>query len=281
MGLGEFGEGGEEVFREVPDYGDGDGVAHGAVGFVVVGGELVGIGCPHEAGGLSGGDEAGAQVPIFVEDEELAAASPFGGAEAAGNVVEAEFEDLPAVAGAAVAGEDSAMAARDAFEAGAVIGWDDGEQSPGLGLIEDRGFPVDDLGKGFGALFWKGHGPEDASLQGGDGLGDGPWVQPAWPEFLEIRRINILMDGDNEHPGAGLREPVAGIDPHRPDFVGAGAEGLVEEAVVLSSVRGQQAGDVLKGDDFGRLRHFIEDPQPFPEKSAAGGSQTAHFSGER
>ena len=202
MGLGEFGEWGEQVFREVLNYGDGDGIAHGAVGFVVVGGKLVGIGCSHEAGCLAGGDEAGAPVSVLVEDEELAAASSFGSTEAAGDVVEAEFEDLLAVAGAAVAGEDGSLALRDAFEAGEVTGGDDGSQSLGLGLIEDRGFPVDDLGKCLGALFWKRHGPEDASLQGGDGLGDGLRVQPAWAELLEIRRIDILMHGDNEHPGA-------------------------------------------------------------------------------
>ena len=71
------------------------------------------------------------------------------------------------------------------------------------------------------------------------------------------------------------------VDQHRADLVGAGAKGLVEKAVVRSPVRRKQAGDVLKGDHFGRLRHFIEHPQPFPEKAAAGRPQATHFSGER
>lgn len=112
-------------------------------------------------------------------------------------------------------------------------------------------------------------------------MGDRLWVQPARSELLEIRRIDILMHGDNEHPGAGLREPVTGVDQHWADLVGAGAKGLVKKAIVLTSIRRKQAGDVLKGDDFGRLRHFIEHPQPFPEKTAAGGPQAAHFSCER
>ena len=127
IGSGEFGEGREKVFRKMPDNRDGDGVAHGAVGFVIVCGELVGIGCSHEAGGLAGGDEAGAPVSVLVKDEELAAASSLGGAEAAGDIVETEFQHLLAVAGTAVAGEDGSLALGEAFETVLVSGCDDGE----------------------------------------------------------------------------------------------------------------------------------------------------------
>lgn len=43
------------------------------------------------------------------EDEELAAASAFCRSEAAGGIVETKFEDLFAITGAAVAGEDCAL----------------------------------------------------------------------------------------------------------------------------------------------------------------------------
>lgn len=74
---------------------------------------------------------------------------------------------------------------------------------------------------------------------------------------------------------------MACVDEHGANLVGAGAEGLVKKAVVLSPVRGKQAGDVLKGDHFGWLWHLIEHPQPLPEKPAAGCGETAHLPSER
>lgn len=106
------------------------------------------------------------------------------------------------MAGAAVTGEDGSLALGEAFEAGAVAGGDDGQQALGLGFVENWGFPVDDFREGLGADFRKGHGPEDASLQGGDGLGDGIRVQPVRAEVLEVSRSDIFLDGDDEDPGA-------------------------------------------------------------------------------
>lgn len=56
MGFGEIGEGGQEMFGEVSDDRNGDGIAHGAVGLVIIGGEFVGIRRSHEAGGFAGSD---------------------------------------------------------------------------------------------------------------------------------------------------------------------------------------------------------------------------------
>ena len=105
-------DGNEQVINQVLHDGNYDGIAHGVVGLVVGGGELVGLRSPHEESGFAWGDETSRPVAFVVEEEELATAAAFGGAEAAGEVVEAEFEDLSAVAGAAVAGEDGALGAR-------------------------------------------------------------------------------------------------------------------------------------------------------------------------
>jgi len=95
----------DEMFYD----GDDDGVSHGAVGLIVRRGKAEFIGSSHEAGCFAGGDETGIPLALVVEDEELTAAAAFGGAEAAGGVVEAEFEGLFAFAGSPVAGEDSAL----------------------------------------------------------------------------------------------------------------------------------------------------------------------------
>jgi hypothetical protein len=96
------------VFDNVDD----DCVAHGVVRLVVGAGELVGRRCSHEESGFAGGDEAGGPLSGVVEKEKLATAAALGGAEAAGEVVEAEFEHLLALAGAAVAGEGGAAVGR-------------------------------------------------------------------------------------------------------------------------------------------------------------------------
>jgi hypothetical protein len=103
------------VIDEVFDDGDDDGVAHGVVGLVVGRGQLVRAWSAHEKGGFAGSDEAGFPFSGIVEEEELATAATLGGAEAAGEVVEAEFKDLLALAGAAVAGEGGAAVERKFF----------------------------------------------------------------------------------------------------------------------------------------------------------------------
>jgi|LakMenE01Jun11ns_1017448.scaffolds.fasta_scaffold9632400_1 hypothetical protein len=105
-----FGEGDQQVIDEVLDDGDDDGVAHGVVGFVVGFGEFVGARRTHEQGGFARGDLAGGPFSGVMQQEELATAAALCGAEASRKVVESEFEDLLAMAGAAVAGEDGALA---------------------------------------------------------------------------------------------------------------------------------------------------------------------------
>lgn len=138
-------------------HGHHDRVPHGVVGFVVGGGKLVAVRGTHEAGCFAGRDEAGFPVAGVVEEQELATAASFGGAETPREVVEAEFEDLLAVAGAAVAGEDAAVVSREFVEQFLVLGRDEGEEGGGALLIEDRGVPVDQVAEGLRALGGAGH----------------------------------------------------------------------------------------------------------------------------
>ena len=110
--MGGLADGKEKVIYEVFHDGHDHGVAHGVVGLVVGVGEFVGAWCTHQKGGFTGGDEAGCPAAFVVKEKELPAAATFGGAEAAREVVEAELEDLFAVAGAAVAWEDGTLVAR-------------------------------------------------------------------------------------------------------------------------------------------------------------------------
>ena len=262
------------------DDGDDDGVAHGVVGFVVGCGKFVAFGRSHEEGGFAGGDEAGGPSAVVVEEEELAAAAAFGGAEAAGEVVEAEFEDLFAVAGAAVAGESDAGAGGELVEQCAVVGGDDGEEGVGAGLVEDGGVPIDEVGEVAGARFGLGHGPPNGVVEGGEGAADGLGVEPVGAVVFERAGVEVVEGGDDEDAGARLGDPVAGVEQHGSDAVVSFAERLVEQAVVLPAVGGKQADDVFEGDDGGFFGHFIEDAEPLPEEATAGGGESAHFPSE-
>lgn len=103
------------MFREVADNRDGDGVSHGAVCVVVVRGELVGIRCSHEARGFTSGNEASAPLSLFMEDEELTTTSALRCSEASGDIVEAKFQNLLSVPGAAVAWEHCTLTLGNAF----------------------------------------------------------------------------------------------------------------------------------------------------------------------
>ena len=89
--------------------GDDDGVSHRVIGLVVGTRKLVVAGSAHEKCCFKGGYEAGGPDAFVVEKEELSTAAAFGGAKTAGYVVEAKFEDLLAMAGAAVAREGGAI----------------------------------------------------------------------------------------------------------------------------------------------------------------------------
>ena len=280
MGIGGLGDGDEEVIHEVLHDRNHDGVAHGVVGFVVGRRELVGLRRSHEERGFAGGDEAGGPAALVVKDEKLAAAATFGGAEAAGEVVEAEFEDLFAVAGAPVAGEDGALIAGKLAEQFAVAGRDDGKEGPGPDFIEHRGVPVDQVAQGLAALPGLRHGPENGVFQGGDGLADRLGMKPVGAVVFEVGGVEVILRGDNENAGPGLGDPVAGVEQHGADLVGALAQRLVEQPEILAAIGGKQADDILQGDDGGFFRHFIEHPEPFPEQAAAGGGEAAHFPGE-
>ncbi len=106
-------------------------------------------------------------------------------------------------------------------------------------------------------------------------------MEPVGAVVFEGGGVNGIEDGDDEDAGAGLRDPKAGIEQHGADLVRSFAEGLVEQAEILAAIGGEQADDVLQGDD-GRLDgHFIEDAEPFPEQAAAGGGEAAHLAGKR
>ena len=274
------GQGNEQVIDEVLDDGDDDGVAHGVVRLVVGGGELVGRRCSHEEGGFAGGDEAGGPLSSVVKKEELATAAALRSAEAAGEVVEAEFEDLLALAGAAVAGEGGAAVGREFFEELPVFGGGEGDQGGGALLVEDGGVPIDEIGEGLGALGRAGHGPEDNVIERGDRFEDGVGVKPVGAVVFEGGGVEVILDGDDEDAGPGLRDPKAGVEQHGADLVGAVAECLVEQAEIAAAIAGKQADDVFEGDDGGFDGHLVEDAEPFPEEAAAGGGEAAHLAGE-
>jgi hypothetical protein len=80
-----------------------------------VGGQLVAFGQAHEAGGLAGGEQAGADAVAFDEHDELAAGATGAGAQATAEVVQTDFSALRfdaqvVAADAAVDGADGALA---------------------------------------------------------------------------------------------------------------------------------------------------------------------------
>ena len=277
MGVGEWDE---QVIDEVLDDGDDDGVAHGVVGLVVGGGELVGSRGSHEEGGFAGGDEAGFPFSGVVEEEELATAAALGGAEAAGEVVEAQFEDLLTLAGAAVAGEGGAAVGRESVEEFPVFGGGEGDEGGGAFLVEDGGVPIDEISESFGTIGGAGHGPEDDVIERGDGFEDGFGVEPVGAVVFEGGGVEVILDGDNEDAGAGLGDPEAGVEQHGADLVGPVTECLVEEAEIAAAIAGKEADDVFEGDDGGFDGHLVEDAEPFPEEAAAGGGEATHLAGK-
>ena len=259
---------------------DDDGVSHRAVGLIVRGRKAELVGSSHEAGCFAGGDETGIPFALIVKDKKLAAAASFGGAEAAGGVVKAEFESLFAFARAAVAGEDCALRKRKLVEQFLMAWRDQGHQFALPLVIEDRSAPIDDLGQSLGTFFRARHGPEDGVVERSDGFEDYLGVEPVGAVVFEGGGVDKIADGDDEDAGAGLGNPEPCIEKHRTDLVATLAQGLVEEAEILAAIGGEQADDVFQGDD-GRLDgHFIEDPKPFPEQAAAGGGEAAHLAGE-
>ena len=269
------------MIDEVFDDGDDDGVTHGVVGFVVGRGELVGSRGSHEQGGFAGSDEAGFPFSGVVEEEELATAAALGGAEAAREVVEAEFENLLAFAGSAVAGEGGTTIGRESVEELPVFGGGEGDEGGGAFVVEDGGVPIDEIGEGPRALGGTGHGPEDDVIERSDGFENGLGVEPVGAVVFEGGCVDVILDGDNEDAGAGLGDPEAGIEQHRADLVGAVAKCLVEEAEIPAAVAGKEADDIFKGYDGRFDGHFVKDFQPFPEEAAAGGGEAAHLTSER
>ena len=102
MGLGKWNE---QVIDEVLHDRNDDGIAHGIVGLVVGGGELVGARRAHEQSSLARRDLPGRPYPGVMKKQELATASSFGSAEASRKIVEAKLKYLLALAGTAVAGK--------------------------------------------------------------------------------------------------------------------------------------------------------------------------------
>ena len=200
------------MINEVLHDGDDDGVAHGIVGLVVGGGEFVGARGSHEEGGFAGGDEARIPFSGVVEEEKLATAAAFGGSEAPGEIVEAEFEDLLALSGAAVTGECGASVGRESVEEFPVFGGSKRNQGAGPLLAEDGGVPIDEIGQIFGALGWAGHGPEDDVVERSDSLEDRVGVEPVGAVVFEGSGVVTILDCDDEDAGAGLGNPVAGIE---------------------------------------------------------------------
>ncbi len=125
-----------------------------------------------------------------------------------------------------------------------------------------------------------GDGPEDDVIEWCNGLEDGLGVKPVGAVVFEVAGVEVILNGDDEDAGAGLRDPEAGVEQHGADLVGAFAECLVEEAEIAAAVAGKEADDIFKGDDGGFDGHLVEDAEPFPEEAAAGGGETAHFAGE-
>lgn len=266
----------DQVFHDRDD----DGVAHSVVGLVVGSGEFVRAWSAHEESSLAGGNQAGFPFSGVVEEEKLATAAALCGAEAAGEVVKAKFEDLLALPGAAVAGEGSAAVRRESVEELPVFGGGEGDEGGSALFVENGGVPIDEIGEGLWALGGAGHGPEDDVIERGNGFENGVGVEPVGAVVFEGGGVEVILDGDDEDAGAGLGDPEAGVEQHGADLVGAVAEGLVEQAKIAAAIAGEEADDVLEGDDGGFFRHFVQHPEPFPEETTAGGGEATHLAGE-
>lgn len=92
--------------------------------------------------------------------------------------------------------------------------------------------------------------------------------------------FDLVADRNDEYAGPRLGNPEPGVEKHWANLVGTLAQGLVEQTEILTTISRKQADDVFQGND-GRLdSHFIEHPEPFPKKPAAGGSKATHLAGE-
>ena len=86
------------------------------------------------------------------------------------------------------------------------------DECGGSFLVKDGGVPIDEIGEGLGALGGAGHGPEDDVIKRGDGFEDGIGVEPVWTVIFEGSGVELLLDGDDEDAGTGLRDPEAGVE---------------------------------------------------------------------
>ena len=100
----------------------------------------------------------------------MATAAALGGPEAAGDVVEAEFEDLLAVARAAIAWENGATSMREFVEQFLVLWGYEGQEGGSTFFIKNRGVPIDQVGEGLGAIGGLRYSPEYDVFQGCNGF---------------------------------------------------------------------------------------------------------------
>lgn len=105
-------------------------------------------------------------------------------------------------------------------------------------------------------------------------------MKPVRAVVFEGGGVDGIEDGDDEDAGAGLGDPEPGVEKHGADLVGTLAQGLVEQTEILAAIGGEQTDDIFQGNDSRLDRHFVQNPEPFPEHAAAGGRKAAHFASE-
>src|SRR5262245_12341697 len=110
------GEVAEKVLFHPGDRRDNQPIAEQMVRLAVSGGEGIAFGQSHEAGRLASGEQPGANTGAFDHQDELTAGAAAGGAEAAGDIVEADLGALDSAAGAIRAG--AAVDGSDAADCG-------------------------------------------------------------------------------------------------------------------------------------------------------------------
>src|SRR5690606_34553529 len=160
---------------------------------------------------------------------ELTAAATFGGAETAGEIVETEFEHLPALTRPAVSRENGAGVTGEFGKKLAMLLRNNRQKGIRSSLIENRGLPFDQIREIPAASPWLGHAPIGHAIQRRNRASHWLGMQPIRAVVFERGGIHMFQSGDDENPRTRLRDPAAGIEKHGADFIAALPERFMKQ----------------------------------------------------
>jgi hypothetical protein len=61
-------------------------------------------------------------------------------------------------------------------------------------------------------------------------------VEPVGTVVFKGGSVELILDGNDEDPGAGLGNPEASVEQHGADFVGAIAECMIEKSEISTAI---------------------------------------------